>query len=106
MNPARVGLRVGNTSAGCSGTTIGGPRDLGWISVRCEVKLAIGRFAAPEAVYVAPGLPKTRSRKIMRRILRKIAAGEYEGMGHITTLAEAEVVEKLITQHRHRAAAR
>jgi acetyl-CoA synthetase len=52
---------------------------------------------------VAQGLPKTRSGKIMRRILRRIAAGEYEGMGDTTTLAEPEVVEKLIAQHRERA---
>jgi acetyl-CoA synthetase len=67
-----------------------------------QVREAIGAFAQPEIVHIAPGLPKTRSGKIMRRILRKIAAGEYEGMGDITTLAEPEVVEKLIAQHRQR----
>jgi len=68
-----------------------------------QVRHAIGGFAAPDVIHVAPGLPKTRSGKIMRRILRKIAAGEYEGMGDITTLAEPEVVEKLVGQHRARA---
>ena len=68
-----------------------------------QVRQAIGSFAAPDVIHVAPGLPKTRSGKIMRRILRKIAAGEYEGMGDITTLAEPEVVEKLVGQHRARA---
>ncbi len=46
------------------------------------------------------GLPKTRSGKIMRRILRKIAAGEYEELGDITTLADPGVVEKLVEDHR------
>ena len=48
------------------------------------------------------GLPTTRSGKIMRRILRKMAAGEYDGLGDVTTLAEPEVVEKLIEQHTQR----
>jgi acetyl-CoA synthetase len=74
--------------------------------LREQVRHAIGGFAAPDVVHIAPGLPKTRSGKIMRRILRKIAAGEYEGLGDITTLAEPEVVERLITQHRERAAAK
>jgi acetyl-CoA synthetase len=65
-----------------------------------QVRHAIGSFAAPDVIHIAPGLPKTRSGKIMRRILRKIAAGEYEGMGDVTTLAEPEVVERLIEQHR------
>ena len=65
----------------------------------------IGGFATPDVIHIAPGLPKTRSGKIMRRILRKIAAGEYEGLGDVTTLAEPEVVEKLIGQHRERTTA-
>jgi acetyl-CoA synthetase len=64
-----------------------------------QVRHAIGGFATPDVIHIAPGLPKTRSGKIMRRILRKIAAGEYEGLGDVTTLAEPEVVEKLIAQH-------
>ena len=54
----------------------------------------------PTASRSTPGLPKTRSGKIMRRILRKIAAGEYEELGDITTLAEPAVVEKLVDAHR------
>ena len=69
-----------------------------------QVRRAIGGFAAPDVVHVAPGLPKTRSGKIMRRILRKIAASEYDGLGDVTTLAEPDVVEKLIAQHRDRVA--
>jgi len=68
------------------------------------VRQAIGAFAAPERVHVARGLPKTRSGKIMRRILRKIAAGEYDGLGDVTTLAEPEVVERLVDEHRAAAA--
>jgi acetyl-CoA synthetase len=70
-----------------------------------EVRRTIGGFAVPDVVHVAAGLPKTRSGKIMRRILRKIAAGEYDGMGDVSTLAEPEVVEKLIAQHRERVTA-
>ena len=67
-----------------------------------QVRQAIGAFAAPDVIHIAGGLPKTRSGKIMRRILRKIAAGEYEGLGDTTTLAEPEVVERLIQEHRGR----
>ena len=68
-----------------------------------QVRHAIGAFASPDVIHIAPGLPKTRSGKIMRRILRKIAAGEYDGLGDVTTLAEPDVVEKLIEEHRARA---
>ncbi len=70
-----------------------------------QVRTAIGGFAAPDIVHIAPGLPKTRSGKIMRRILRKIASSEYTGLGDITTLAEPEVVDKLIEQHQGQAGA-
>ena len=56
----------------------------------------IGAFARPEIIQFAPGLPKTRSGKIMRRILRKIAANELENMGDTTTLADPAVVDQLI----------
>jgi acetyl-CoA synthetase len=51
-----------------------------------QVRKSIGPFAAPKAVYVVPDLPKTRSGKIMRRILRKILAGEEDQLGDITTV--------------------
>jgi acetyl-CoA synthetase len=70
--------------------------------LRDEVRRAIGKFAAPDVIHVSPGLPKTRSGKIMRRILRKIAASEYEGLGDTTTLADPGVVDTLIEQHRER----
>ncbi len=56
----------------------------------------IGSFAKPEIIQFAPGLPKTRSGKIMRRILRKIAANETEQLGDTTTLADPSVVQALI----------
>lgn len=56
----------------------------------------IGAFAKPEIIQAAPGLPKTRSGKIMRRILRKIAANELDNLGDTSTLAEPAVVEQLI----------
>ncbi|KAK3304395.1 uncharacterized protein B0T15DRAFT_240181 [Chaetomium strumarium] len=61
-----------------------------------QVRKSIGPFAAPKAVYIVPDLPKTRSGKIMRRILRKILAGEEDQLGDITTLSDPSVVEKII----------
>lgn len=60
------------------------------------VRKEIGPIAAPDAIQWAPGLPKTRSGKIMRRILRKIAGMEFEGLGDTSTLAEPAVVDELI----------
>jgi acetyl-CoA synthetase len=65
------------------------------------VRRIIGPIASPDVIQWAPGLPKTRSGKIMRRILRKIAAGELEGLGDTSTLADPAVVDDLI---RNRAA--
>ena len=65
-----------------------------------QVRHAIGAFAAPDIVHIAHGLPKTRSGKIMRRILRKIAASEYDGLGDTTTLADPDAVDRLIHEHR------
>ena len=56
----------------------------------------IGAFAKPEIIQFAPGLPKTRSGKIMRRILRKIASNELESLGDTSTLADPAVVDELI----------
>jgi acetyl-CoA synthetase len=56
----------------------------------------IGKIARPDVIHWAPGLPKTRSGKIMRRILRKIAEGEFGALGDVTTLADPSVVESLI----------
>ena len=56
----------------------------------------IGGFSRPDKVMIVPGLPKTRSGKIMRRILRKIAEGDIEHLGDISTLFNPEVVEEII----------
>ncbi|WP_158916473.1 acetate--CoA ligase [Caulobacter sp. S45] len=61
-----------------------------------EVRREIGRFAAPDVIQWAPGLPKTRSGKIMRRILRKIAEDQTDQLGDISTLADPGVVEELV----------
>ena len=60
------------------------------------VRREIGPIAAPDAIQWAPGLPKTRSGKIMRRILRKIAANEVDGLGDTSTLADPGVVTELV----------
>jgi len=60
------------------------------------VRKEIGPIATPDAIQWAPGLPKTRSGKIMRRILRKIAANEVEGLGDTSTLADPTVVTDLV----------
>ncbi len=60
------------------------------------VRKEIGPIAAPDAIQWAPGLPKTRSGKIMRRILRKIAANEIDGLGDTSTLADPGVVTDLV----------
>jgi acetyl-CoA synthetase len=60
------------------------------------VRKEIGPIATPDAIQFAPGLPKTRSGKIMRRILRKIAEGDVSNLGDTTTLADPSVVEDLV----------
>jgi acetyl-CoA synthetase len=69
-------------------------------ALKQQVRHMIGGFAAPDIVHVATGLPKTRSGKIMRRILRQVAASEYTDLGDLTTLAEPDVVQRLIDEHK------
>jgi acetyl-CoA synthetase len=64
--------------------------------LRQWVRQEIGPIATPDAVQFAPGLPKTRSGKIMRRILRKIAEGEIGSLGDTSTLADPSVVDSLV----------
>lgn len=64
--------------------------------LRNEVRQRIGPFASPDTIHWAPGLPKTRSGKIMRRVLRKIASGQEEELGDTSTLADPSVVDTLI----------
>ena len=59
------------------------------------VRKQIGAVAHPDRIHIVPGLPKTRSGKIMRRILRKLAANEAKALGDITTLLNPEVVEEI-----------
>jgi len=61
-----------------------------------HVRKEIGPIAAPDVIQFAPALPKTRSGKIMRRILRKIAENNTDNLGDITTLADPHVVEVLV----------
>ena len=60
-----------------------------------QVRTEIGPIASPDVIQWAPGLPKTRSGKIMRRILRKIAANEVDNLGDTSTLADPSVVDNL-----------
>jgi acetyl-CoA synthetase len=60
------------------------------------VRKEIGPIASPDVIQFAPGLPKTRSGKIMRRILRKIAENEFGALGDTSTLADPTVVDDLI----------
>lgn len=65
------------------------------------VRKEIGPIATPDIIQWAPGLPKTRSGKIMRRILRKIATDEFDSLGDTSTLADPSVVDNLIAEHNH-----
>ena len=67
------------------------------------VRKEIGPIASPDLIQWAPGLPKTRSGKIMRRILRKIAENDYGALGDISTLADPSVVDELIENRMNRA---
>lgn len=67
--------------------------------IREEVAKTIGPIAKPDRILIVSGLPKTRSGKIMRRILRKLAAGEHDQLGDISTLLNPEVVEEIKRQN-------
>ncbi|WP_026941816.1 acetate--CoA ligase [Hellea balneolensis] len=68
-----------------------------------HVRTEIGPIATPDLIQFAPGLPKTRSGKIMRRILRKIAEDSFDNLGDTSTLSEPEVVDDLIANRQNRA---
>ena len=68
-----------------------------------QVRNAISPIASPDHVQIVPGLPKTRSGKIMRRILRQIAAADYDQLGDVSTLADPSVVDKIVAEHRAQA---
>ncbi len=63
-----------------------------------HVRAQIGPIAKPEAIQFAPALPKTRSGKIMRRILRKVAEGDITNLGDTSTLADPSVVDNLVAE--------
>jgi len=69
-------------------------------AIREQITKDIGKIARPDLTLIVPGLPKTRSGKIMRRILRKIAEHEYEKLGNVTTLADPSIVETLVEAHK------
>ncbi len=69
-----------------------------------HVRNEIGPVATPDKIQFAPGLPKTRSGKIMRRILRKIAEDDFGALGDTSTLADPAVVEDLIANRQNRTA--
>ena len=70
--------------------------------LRQWVRKEIGPIATPDFIQWAPGLPKTRSGKIMRRILRKVAENDYENLGDTSTLADPTVVEDLVENRKNR----
>jgi acetyl-CoA synthetase len=70
--------------------------------LRTWVRKEIGPIASPDLLQWAPALPKTRSGKIMRRILRKIAANDYSNLGDTSTLADPDVVAQLVEQRLNR----
>ena len=78
------------------------PSDELRIELRNWVRKEIGPIASPDLIQWAPGLPKTRSGKIMRRILRKIAENDYGSLGDTSTLAEPAVVDELIENRMNR----
>ena len=72
------------------------------LELRNWVRKEIGPIASPDLIQWAPGLPKTRSGKIMRRILRKIAENDYGALGDTSTLADPSVVNELIDNRANR----
>ena len=66
------------------------------------VRKEIGPIASPDLIQFAPGLPKTRSGKIMRRILRKIAEDEFGNLGDTSTLADPAVVDDLVNNRQNK----
>ncbi|MCH2038858.1 MAG: acetate--CoA ligase, partial [Rickettsiales bacterium] len=66
-----------------------------------KIRTEIGPIASPDFIHITTGLPKTRSGKIMRRILRKIAANDYSNLGDTNTLTNPEIVDELITNRKN-----
>ena len=87
----------------CYVTLIVGEKPTGELErdLKLWVRKQIGVIATPDIIHFSPGLPKTRSGKIMRRILRKIAANEHDQLGDTTTLADPSVVKSLVNDRKN-----
>jgi len=72
------------------------------IELKNWVRKEIGPIATPDLIQWAPGLPKTRSGKIMRRILRKVAENDFAALGDTSTLADPGVVDDLVANRQNR----
>ena len=70
--------------------------------LKAWVRKEIGPIATPDLIQFTPGLPKTRSGKIMRRILRKVAENDYGALGDISTLADPTVVDNIVENRMNR----
>ncbi len=91
----------------CYVTLMAGQRDGGELKdeLKAWVRKEIGPIATPDLIQFSPGLPKTRSGKIMRRILRKIAKNDFSNLGDTSTLADPAVVDELVENRQNRDAA-
>merc|ERR1719328_579812 len=76
-----------------------GKQDILIKEMKQMIKTKIAGFAVPDEIQICTGLPKTRSGKIMRRILRKVTVGKYDELGDISTLADPSVVEEIVDTH-------
>ena len=121
LGTAEVASDFGATSKVAEAAVVGCPHDIKGNGLYCYVTLnvgeepsgdlerelklwvrkQIGAIATPDFIQFAPGLPKTTSGKIMRRILRKIAANEHEQLGDTTTLADPSVVKSLVDNRKN-----
>ncbi len=72
------------------------------LDLKKTIRERIGPIATPDFIHISPGLPKTRSGKIMRRILRKIASNDFENLGDTSTLADPSVVNNLIEERKNK----
>ena len=98
---SQEGRRAQAADSGTNNDGVEATEDLRHILIQ-HVRQVIGPIAKPDYVQFAPGLPKTRSGKIMRRILRKIAADDYGNLGDVSTLADETVVDDLIENRQNR----
>ena len=78
------------------------PSDELVLDLKKTIREKIGPLATPDFIHITSGLPKTRSGKIMRRILRKIASNDFENLGDTSTLADPSVVDDLIKNRKNK----